>query len=247
MPRRAIPPRPDDAWALLSWPYARWDTLELLSVALMPFGLVYFSEVVVFGLFGAFQDWATVLVTLVQQVALGATVALWVRRRYGSIAPLGLRRRRWKGTDVGAGVAMGVGCVVAGVATIQLTYAIVERITGSAPAPRDPITQFGPSWETAAVAMALLMAPVCEEILFRGFVFGGLRRRMRFRWAALLSAIPFAALHADPIRLIGLTVIGVMLAGIYERRKTLVASMAAHATVNAVAVIAWLATRDLRP
>jgi hypothetical protein len=213
----------------------------------MPFGLVYFGEIVTFGLFGAFHDWASVLVTLVQQLALGAMVAVWVWRRYGSIAPLGLRRRRWKGTDVGAGVAMGIGCVFVGGAVIQLTYAIVEQVTGSPPATRDPITVFGPSWEAVAAVMALLLAPVCEEILFRGFLFGGLRRRMRFRWAALLSAIPFAALHADPVRLVGLTVIGVMLAGIYERRKTLVASMAAHATLNTIAVLAWLATRNLRP
>lgn len=243
MPRRAgLPPRPDDPWALTPWPWAPWSTLELVAVALMPFGLVYFSEVVALGLFGVTGTWVGVLLTLVQQLSMGLLVAVWVRRRYGSIAPLGLRRRASRGADIGAGIGAGVGAVFAGGAVIQATESIVRAIAGSAPAPVNPLVDYGGSWRIVTVGMALVLAPVCEEILFRGFLFGGLRRRLRFRWAALGSAIPFALLHGDPIRILGLAVMGVILAGVYERRRTLVASMSAHATLNTISVLVWLAS-----
>ncbi len=41
--------------------------------------------------------------------------------------------------------------------------------------------------------LVVLVAPVCEEIFFRGFVFGGLRSRLSFAWAALVSAAIFGA------------------------------------------------------
>lgn len=242
MPGRGarIPLRPDDPWAGATWPLARWDTSELALVGLMPFGLVYLAQVVVIGQFGRFDEGVGVLLTLVQQFALGLGVAWWVRERYGAVAPLGLRRRAWSGADVGAGIGFGFATLFAGGIVILATIAIVEALGGDTPAPRDALTEFGDAWRAVTIAMALFVAPWCEEIFFRGFLFGGLRRRWRFRWAALASGVGFALIHADPIRLPGLTVMGVLLALAYERRRTLVASVAAHTTVNAIAVVVSL-------
>jgi len=49
--------------------------------------------------------------------------------------------------------------------------------------------------------------------------------------------------HVEPIRVFGLATMGVILAGVFEHRRTLVASIAAHATINVIAVLAILATR----
>jgi uncharacterized protein len=59
---------------------------------------------------------------------------------------------------------------------------------------------------------------------------------MRFLWAAILSGGIFGLVHGDPIRMVGLAVTGVILAALYERRRTLVASIAAHFTNNLVVV-----------
>jgi membrane protease YdiL (CAAX protease family) len=49
--------------------------------------------------------------------------------------------------------------------------------------------------------------------------------------------------HVEPIRFFGLALMGVILAAVFEHRRTLVASMAAHATINVIAILALLATR----
>ena len=55
----------------------------------------------------------------------------------------------------------------------------------------------------AAIAAAVLIvvaAPICEEIFFRGFFFGGMRSRMPFWPAALISAALFGARSTSPMR-----------------------------------------------
>jgi membrane protease YdiL (CAAX protease family) len=220
--------------------------LETLALLLMPFGVVYVGQVVFLGVIGVADAWVGIVLSFVQQLSMGLLVAWWVRRRYGSLEPLGLRRGGWTRRDVGAGVAMGLLAVMAMGAVIQITQEVVKAFGGNPPLPLNPIVDYGRRWELVTILMALLLAPVCEEIAFRGLLFGGLRRRFRFGWAAVWSAAPFALLHADPIRLLGLAVAGVLLAAVYERRRTLVASIAAHFTLNLVAVVALLSLGSLR-
>jgi membrane protease YdiL (CAAX protease family) len=97
-----------------------------------------------------------------------------------------------------------------------------------------------------SAALAVFVAPIAEEILFRGWLFGGLRRRFRAGWAMILSGAVFGVVHGSAVRFVGLSVMGVILAALYERRRTLVASMAAHFTINLIAVLSLLGTRGLR-
>jgi membrane protease YdiL (CAAX protease family) len=97
----------------------------------------------------------------------------------------------------------------------------------------------------AAVASQILdmvvAAPVLEEIGFRGLVYGTLRTRLGVWPAALVSAAVFAALH--PYSLAGclsLFVGAVASALVYERTRSLVPSIAAHAANNAFPVLVEL-------
>jgi uncharacterized protein len=230
-PAIAIPPRPDRGW-----PFARWGLSELIPVALMPFGVVLLADVVIYGVFGLHGGGAGVLLTAIEQLALGGATLWWVRARYGTVEPLGLRSGGWAWGDVWAGVGAGLGALVASSVVIAITMSIIRAITGHVPEPPDPLRSFGDAWLIPTALMALFVAPVCEEIAFRGFLFGGLRLRMRFLWAGIFSGVLFGLAHGDPIRIGGLAVTGVILASLYERRRTLVASMAAHLTNNVVAV-----------
>jgi CAAX protease family protein len=229
-----IPARPD---ADDRWPMMRWSTREFLPIALAPFGLVLFAYYLVFGFLGWDSDAGGVVVTAAQQVALLLPVAIYVRRTRGSLAPLGLRRGGWKAADLFAGVGAGLGAIVAGTIVIAITIAIVHAITGRQPSSSTALDDTSGVWLVLNALMAVLLAPVCEEVYFRGFLFQGLRGRMRFLWAAVLSGSFFAFVHVEPIRFFGLAVMGVILASVFERRRTLVSSMAAHATVNLVAVV----------
>ena len=45
------------------------------------------------------------------------------------------------------------------------------------------------------VVVALLIAPVCEELMFRGLLLQSLRRRMSPEWAVIVQALAFALAH----------------------------------------------------
>ena len=235
-----IPARPD---AEDRWPLIRWTAREFVPVALMPFGLVLFAYYLVYGFLGWDSDAGGVVVTASQQLALLLPIAFYVRRTRGSLAPLGLRRGGWDAGDVVAGVGAGLGAIVAGSIVIAITIAIVRAITGNEPSATNILNDTSGPWLVLNALMAVVLAPLCEEVYFRGFLFQGLRGRFRFFPAAALSSTVFAFVHVEPIRFFGLAVMGVILAGVFERRRTLVASMAAHATVNVVAVLLLFATR----
>jgi membrane protease YdiL (CAAX protease family) len=80
--------------------------------------------------------------------------------------------------------------------------------------------------------LALLAAPVFEEFIFRGLIFGGLRRSFGFWPAALASAAVFAIMH-PPISVLPVFVLGVATAYSYDRTRGLAAPMLAHAIYNA--------------
>jgi hypothetical protein len=232
VPAAPAPTRPDPGG---TWPWATWSLHETVAVVLAPFGLTLVASIalVAFGAEGSV--WVFVL-TVVQQAALGLGIWAWVRAHTGSTAGLGLVRGGWTARDLGAGIAAGFGAVVATSITIVITMQLtgVEEVS-------NPLEEVGDAWVVPTALVALLMAPVCEEIAFRGFLYGGLRRRWRPAAAALCTALPFAMIHGDPVRLPGLAVAGMILAAVYERRRTLVAAMAAHGVVNAIAVIGTLA------
>lgn len=46
-----------------------------------------------------------------------------------------------------------------------------------------------------AFASLVILPPLAEEMIFRGFLFGSLRRTARFIWASILTSLFFGALH----------------------------------------------------
>jgi len=88
-------------------------------------------------------------------------------------------------------------------------------------------------------ALAVFAAPVFEEFLFRGLIFGGLRRTLSFPVSALASAALFAAVH-PPASMVPVFVLGLGTAWVYQRKRILMASMATHAVYNAVIVATQL-------
>jgi membrane protease YdiL (CAAX protease family) len=92
-----------------------------------------------------------------------------------------------------------------------------------------------------AVFTVVLVAPLAEEIIFRGL----LHRLASSMWGAvpatIISALVFGIVHGEPWFLFGLVGVGVMLAFIYETTRSVTACWAAHAVHNAVSLWAMLA------
>lgn len=82
-----------------------------------------------------------------------------------------------------------------------------------------------------AIPLAVVAAPVFEEFIFRGLIFGGLRRSFGVWPATLASAAVFAILH-PALAVIPVFVLGVCTALVYERTRSLLAPMIVHAVYN---------------
>jgi membrane protease YdiL (CAAX protease family) len=94
----------------------------------------------------------------------------------------------------------------------------------------------------ATLLAAVLIAPICEEIFFRGFVFAGFLRSMPLVWAIILSALLFAVAHADPGSFAVLFFIGLALAFLRWRTRSLWPGILLHLLNNAVGALAIILT-----
>jgi membrane protease YdiL (CAAX protease family)/uncharacterized RDD family membrane protein YckC len=99
-----------------------------------------------------------------------------------------------------------------------------------------------------AVALIAVLAPIAEEMFFRGFVFSGLRSRMTLWPAAVISGLVFGLVHAPTgiTTVIPLAVLGVALAWLYDRTGSLWPPILAHAINNGIA-LAYLASEGMLP
>lgn len=90
----------------------------------------------------------------------------------------------------------------------------------------------------AAAVLIAGVAPIAEELFFRGFLFSGLRSRMSLWPAALISGLVFGSVHAPSgiTTVIPLAVLGVAFAWLYDRTGSIWPPIAAHAINNGLAL-----------
>lgn len=86
------------------------------------------------------------------------------------------------------------------------------------------------------IAMVII-APLLEEILFRGIIFARLREYMSVKVAIVISALIFGIIHGNVVQGIYAFIIGICLAYIYERYNTLLAAVLFHMAANLMSVI----------
>ena len=101
-----------------------------------------------------------------------------------------------------------------------------------------------PVFFSLAILTIILFAPLIEELLFRGFLQSFIRQHLGSKQAILITALCFSFFHYSPeqglgnIPIIGsLFVLALFLGFVYEKRGSLLAPVALHATFNAISVI----------
>lgn len=107
----------------------------------------------------------------------------------------------------------------------------IEEVIGAAQTPGEIAIYF---------VLVCILAPIVEELVFRGYVYGGLRRLMTVRQAIVVGAALFAAVHlsAEAFLMIGL--IGALLCYLYERTRSLLPGMIAHGVHNGLVLAVML-------
>ena len=82
--------------------------------------------------------------------------------------------------------------------------------------------------------VAILLAPVAEEMLFRGILYPAIKQAGYPRVALWGTALLFAATHHNAATFLPLTLLAIMLALLYEKTNNLLAPIAAHCLFNAM-------------
>ena len=93
--------------------------------------------------------------------------------------------------------------------------------------------------------LLVVVAPVTEEVLFRGLILRGFLANYSKKRAILLSALLFAVMHTNPWQLIPAFVAGVLLAWLLIETGSLLPCLFAHAVANGTAWLAGLTTVEI--
>ncbi len=183
------------------------------------------------------------VVVLSQVLGLAAALLL-LRRRGVPLRPvLGPVRPLGRLIAIGAGV--GVVTLIASTTVVG----VLVSISGSEATPDQVLTgdiADTPMQLLLAALAAVVMAPIAEEVLFRGLLHRGLRVRLTIVPATIISSVLFAVIHVEvvfsqPLALVGLTLAGAVMALAYERTGSLVVPVVIHAVYNALTLLAVVA------
>lgn len=95
------------------------------------------------------------------------------------------------------------------------------------------------------LAGGVVVAPVVEEIFFRGFVFAGLCRRYEWQKAAVISAALFALIHLQLTAVIPIFILGYIFAYLYYQSNSIWPAILMHVATNALGLgVAYLAANS---
>jgi membrane protease YdiL (CAAX protease family) len=89
------------------------------------------------------------------------------------------------------------------------------------------------------VLLAIGLAPLAEEVFFRGFFFGGLQARWGFARAAGVSALVFSLGHLQLGVIVPIFILGIFLAWLYARTGSVWPCIITHMAYNGLGVLAF--------
>jgi membrane protease YdiL (CAAX protease family) len=217
------------------FPYANWGAWAavfgvvialVVGVALaLPFSVIGnngHGELTTFGNIGVqgMTELGFLLVPMAIAFQHGATTLALI------LARLGVRRFRpsalkWMGATIVA----------------YLVFSAVYVAVFGEPHQEDIAEGFGPV--PIQVLLIVVLAPISEEICFRGMLYGGLRTKLPIVPAALIGGLVFGGLHA----LTGVTAVppliafGFLLCLLYEKTGSVVPGIVLHMLNNSVALL----------
>lgn len=213
-------------------PEVRWRGRDALAVAVITLFLVIVVALVVPG--------SVVVLLMVQAGILGAVTLVWARLYRGATALLGT------GYHLGFRpvlLGLGVGAASFG-GQVLFAVLVLSATGGEVPAGGGTLPPSAVRASPLAVTIAaVVLAPLAEELFFRGLLLQGLWRSYG-RWpAVLISAGIFGLAHLGPsvvgsVLSVGSgAVAGVVLGWVFSRSRNLAVCVLAHGTINAVALL----------
>jgi uncharacterized protein len=105
-------------------------------------------------------------------------------------------------------------------------------------------TQFPELYRFLTVLTLVIVAPVAEELIFRGVLLQRWAKTWGIRTALMASSLLFGLCHAN---VLGLSVFGLIMGILYIQTRTLLVPIACHALNNALVLLFSIATHESTP
>ena len=115
--------------------------------------------------------------------------------------------------------------------TVTQKVGLIEAIQ-----PQDLVQVFEKGGDNLSIGLlvflAVVLAPIVEEIIFRGCVYRFLKSKTTFVLAQVLSGVIFSLMHPYLMSFVPLAIVGIILARIYEKSGNLLVPICFHAFFN---------------
>jgi len=228
--------------------------LDLLFYLLGGVGLYFIAGLVLGIVFTEINLSVLLLSTVLNFIALaGSTYWLGVRRGKISWKSLGLTRRENWGRDALIGTALAVGLLFPRSIAGLIGLGIEWLISGEVSSLEMRTDLFSAGFDTWYGVLLMLigvgiLAPIAEELFFRGLLYDFFRRKTGVRWAVAISSILFGLAHFDSLAvMLSALVMGVVMAITVERTGSIRMSIYMHIATNSGAVLLMAVMMQLEP
>ncbi len=143
-----------------------------------------------------------------------------------AIPALGLRGANWKYIVFGA------------LGTMALSVAVSQF--GLQPQGMKQVFEIVRDLNQLALSLLLLavLAPLVEELVFRGLLYGWLAGRWGKTVGWIVSSLAFAAAHTEPAHIVLVLPLGLLFGWLRQRTDSLLPSLVAHIANNGLALVA---------
>jgi len=226
-------------WMIASpWPTARLKLRSFIFVSLVYLGIVL--SALAQKLAGSPTPGSEALQLAITTLSFQGAVLILVGRLVsehglGWAEAFGFRNHWVRATIVGFMCAFSIIPVVWG---LQIGSVHVMTLLGWDPEVQHAVNIFNltDSWSDRAVLglVALVLAPVSEELIFRGIMYPALKGFGMPRFAFWSTAAVFALIHFNAATFLSLFAFACLLNVLYEKTGNLLTCMVAHTSFNAI-------------
>ncbi len=214
---------------------AGWLSAQYILVQLIMWAGTWWSPAARLVREAAAGQAAATFVFAALQALVGLAALIWLLRRYH----LGWRSLGWRPVSVWQTIRTVAAVLVGFIVMASSVIWLVSQLVPGFDANQEQINQFAGAstpadWILATLAMVVL-PPILEESIFRGFAFTALAKRWGSVGGAVLSSALFALAHGQANVGVYTFVLGLLLCWLYRKFGSIVPGVLVHMSNNALA------------
>lgn len=194
--------------------------IALLLIFVVLFGMTQIvATMVVVNTFGTMTDVGFMLTYFIAMLLCYIAVTIMERYTFGRVAPIENSKRGFNPVTILTGVVLLI--------AISIVLAPLSEVL---PADRRTLPE-----GTFTLISVVILAPIFEEMIFRGRLYNIFHHNGSPLTAASLSALAFGMVHLEPIVIIEALIVGVVFSYFYIVRCSIIAPIILHMCNNALA------------